>query len=196
MSAGDKWFGAILAILFGGVLFAVFGIPLLRSIGEKVSTFYMPSGNGVRIVPEYSVAEARAAAGKYREAVDEYRKVIVDHPDDIYPHLRIAELAVKHLNDVKLAELELISAMGKAQGEYSAALAAGRLADLYQFGMQDVARALEVIKQLREKIPGTKQARLAEERITVLEGFLKGTTSPPQAPNKIAPRPSRYKMTE
>jgi hypothetical protein len=61
MSAADKWFGVILAILFGGVLFALFGIPLLRSIGEKVSTFYMPSGDGIRIVPEYSVAEARAA---------------------------------------------------------------------------------------------------------------------------------------
>jgi tetratricopeptide (TPR) repeat protein len=156
----------------------------------------MPSGDGLPIVPEYSVAEARAAAGKYQEAVDEYRKLIAEHPDDIYPHLRIAEFAMKHLNDVKLAESELTSAMGKAQGEVSVALAAGRLADLYQFGLQDVARALEVMKQLREKIPDTKQATLAEERITVLEGFLRGTTSPPQTPDKIAPRPSRYKMTD
>jgi len=156
----------------------------------------MPSGDSGRIMPEYSVAEARAAAGKYQEAVDEYRQVIAAHPEDIYPHLRIAEFAMKHLNDMKLAESELVSAMGKARGEVSAALAAGRLADFYQFGLQDVARALEVMKQLREKIPGSKQAKLAEERISVLEGFLQGTASPPQTPDKITPRPSRYKMTE
>jgi len=192
----DKWFVAVLAILFGVVLFAVVGVPLLRAIGGKISTFYMPSGDGLPIVPEYSVAEARAAAGKYQVAVDEYRKVIAAHPDDIYPHLRIAEFATKHLNDLKLAENELTAAMAKARGEVTVALAAGRLADFYQFQLQDMARALAVMKQLREKIPGSKEADSAEERIKVLEGFVRGTSRPPEPPDKIAPRPSRYKMTE
>jgi predicted negative regulator of RcsB-dependent stress response len=160
------------------------------------NSLFMPGDSNFQITPEYSTAEARVKSGKYQEAVDEYRQVIIEYPSDIYPHLRIAELAVKHLNDHALAELELLSALGKAKGEDSTALAAGRLADLYQNTLQDPVRALEVMKQLREKIPGTKQARLAEERITVLEGIVHDGVPLPKAPDKIASRPSRYKMSE
>src|SRR5664279_3670379 len=102
--------------LCGIVAFLIFGFPLLRKIGDKVSGFYMPSDSSFRIMPEYSLAEARVKKGQYQEAVDEYRKVIVEHPDDIHPHLRIADLALNHLNDVKLAELEFTSALAKATG--------------------------------------------------------------------------------
>jgi tetratricopeptide (TPR) repeat protein len=147
-------------------------------------------------MPEYSVAEARAGLGKYQEAIDEYRKVILEYPDDIYPHLRIAEFAAKYLNDLKLAELELLSALGKATGADSTALAAGRLADFYQLTLQDPARALEVMKQLRERIPGTKQAGLAEQRITVLKSIAHDGVPLPKPPDKIANRPSRFKMSD
>jgi hypothetical protein len=196
-----EWAGAtpllaIVGVVYGVILWALFGIPWIRRVGDKFASLYVGNDADIRIVPEYSVAEARAQVGKYQEAVDEYRKVIVEHPDDIYPHLRIAELAVNHLNDVKLAELELLSAIAKAQGNDSTTLAAGRLADFYQVTLHDPARALAVMKQLREKIPGTKQARLAEERITTLEKIVAGTAPLPSAPDKIAPRPSRYKMPE
>jgi len=90
-----------------------------------------------------------------------------------------------------------LSALGKAEGEVSIALAAGRLADFYQHTRQDPARALEVMKQVREKIPGTKRADRVEERIAVLERIVQtGGVPPPKTPDKIASRPSRYKMSE
>jgi len=55
---------------------------------------------------------------------------------------------------------------------------------------------LEVMKQLRERIPGTKQARLAEERIVLLESIAHGGVVLAKTPDKIAHRPSRYKMWE
>jgi tetratricopeptide (TPR) repeat protein len=182
--------------LLGIVAFIIFGLPLLRSIVEKSPSLYEPADDSSRIMPEYSIAEARVNEGKYREAVDEYRKVIAKHPDDIYPHLRIAEVVLDHLNDNNLVEAELLSALGKAKGEVSIALAVGRLADFYQLTLNDPARALEVMKQVREKIPGTKRAKLAEERIAVLEGIIHGGASLPKTPDKIASRPSRYKMSE
>lgn len=197
MAPFDRWIGLVLGIFYGLVVFALFGWPLLQSIGERFgSSLYTPGDDCFRLMPEYSVAEAQLKKGNYKEAVDEYRKVILEYPDDIYPHLRIAELAVKHLNDLKLAELELLSAMGKAKGEDSTALAAGRLADFYQDTLQDPARALEVMKQLRKKIPGTKQAGLAEERIALLEGIADGGVVLPKTPDKIAHRRSRYNMWE
>jgi tetratricopeptide (TPR) repeat protein len=195
MAPMERFFGMIVAIFYSLILFALFGWPLLVSIGERIgNAFYMPSDTNFQITPEYSTAEARVKSGKYPEAVDEYRKVIAEYTEDIYPHLRIAELALKHLNDHGLAELELLSALGKAQGVDSTALAAGRLADLYQNTLQDPARALEVMKQLREKIPGSKQAKLAEERITVLESIAHNGVPLPKSPDKIAHRLSRFKM--
>jgi len=183
--------------IYGLVLFFLFGYPILEKLGFHVSLMFWPDDSQFRIMPEHSVAEARVNQGQYQEAIDEYRKVIARHPDDIYSHLRIADLALKHLNDVKLAELELQSALGKAIGEDTTALAAGRLADLYQHTLHDAGRALEVMKQLREEIPGTKQAKLAEERIALLERLVRGEELPPaNPPSKIAIRPSRYKMPE
>jgi tetratricopeptide (TPR) repeat protein len=199
MGHGDitaAFFVGALVAGYGIVLFFLFGFSFIGKVAERFGNFYEPPDSNFQIIPEYSVAEARVNKGKYQEAVDEYRKVIVAHPDDVYPHLRIADLALKHLNDVKLAELELQSALGKATGEDTTALAAGRLADFYQHTLHDVARALEVMKQLREKIPGTKQAKLAEERIATLERLVGGESLPPATPGKIAPRPSRYKMPE
>ena len=191
----DRWIGVMLAIFYGLVLFALFGWPLLQSIGERVgNSLYMPGDHNFQIIPEYSRAEARVKNGKYEEAIDEYRQVILEYPQDIYPHLRIAELAVKPLNDLKLAELELLSAMGKAKGEDSTALAAGRLADFYQHTLQDPARALAVMKQLRGKIPGTKQSKLAEERVALLESIARGGMVLEKTPGKIAHRRSRYSM--
>jgi tetratricopeptide (TPR) repeat protein len=184
----------IVAIPYGLLLWVLFGIPFIRRVGETAAGLYTGDDTQSLIMPEYGVAEARIGVGKYEEAVDEYRKVIANYPEDIYPHLRIAELAVKHLNDLKLGELELLSALAKAKGEDSTALAAGRLADFYQLTLQEPARALEVMKQLREKIPGTKQARLAEERIALLDGIVHHGVTLATAPDKIANRPSRYKM--
>ena len=193
----SAFFVGALLCLYGIVLFLLFGFSVIERVANQFTNFYMPSDSDIQIHPEYSVAEARVKKGKYPEAIDEYRKVIEQHPDDIYPHLRIADLALQHLNDVKLAELELMSAFAKGTGKDTAALAAGRLADLYQHTLHDAARALAVMKQLREKIPDTKQVKLAEERIAVLERLVRGEELPPASPpGKIAIRPSRYKMPE
>jgi tetratricopeptide (TPR) repeat protein len=197
LSLADGLIGVIVAVPHGLVLFVLLGRPLLECVGERIgNALFVPSDKHFRIMPEYSLAEARVSEGKYQEAIDEYRKVIIAHPEDIYPHLRIAELALKHQNDLKLAELELLSALGKANGQDSTALAAGRLADFYQLALQDPTRALEVMKQLREKIPDTKQALLAEERIVMLESIVHNGVVPPRSPDKIANKPSRYKVSE
>jgi len=190
-------FGTLVLCIFFSLVVCYFVVyPLIRKLGAKTSTLFMPSDEHMRIVPEYSVAEARAKKGEYRDAVDEYRKVIEKYPEDVYPHLRIAELALNHLQDHKLVETELRAAVEKAEGETSIALAAGRLADFYQLTLNDPGRALEVMKRVCEKIPNTKEAYLATERIAALEKIVRTGVLPPKPPDKIAPRPSRYKMPE
>ena len=196
MGFGQGAIVAGLVALAGIVLFFVVGLPLIHRLGGGVSRLFLQNDDSFGVMPEYSLAEACAQKGKYAEAVEEYRQVITQHPDDIYPHLRIADLALTQLNDTNLAEQELLSAFDKASGQDSLALAAGRLADLYQHRLHDVVRALEVMKQLREKIPDSKQAKLAEERIAALERLAKGETLLPVTPEKIPIRPSRYRMPD
>lgn len=173
--------------LYGVLLFGLFGYSLLHNIGTRFGNIIWPEGADSRIVPEYSVAEARAKVGKYQEAIDEYRKVLAEYPNDVYPHVRIADLAVTHLGDIKLGELELLAAFAKAEGEDTVGLVANRLADLYQNNLHDPARAVQVLEQLCAKLPDTNAAARAEERIRILKEFVAGR-EPPKRPTKIAHR--------
>ena len=116
--SGGGW-GFITAGIVAGlgiVAFLIIGFPLLRRIVDSIFSFYTPSDDSSQITPEYSVAEARVNTGKYPEAIEEYRKVIARHPDDMYPHLRIADIALKHLEDARTAELNLQEALAKNCG--------------------------------------------------------------------------------
>jgi tetratricopeptide (TPR) repeat protein len=159
----------IICILAGMAAFLVVGYPLLRRWGTKVGGgLFTPGDENFQIRPEYSLAEARAAVGRYAEAVAEFRKASERFPAEVFPHIRIAELALDRLDDVELAERELWTALAKAEREDAAALAANRLADLYEYRLQQPARAREVLEQLRAKVPGTQAARWAGERLTKL----------------------------
>ena len=187
LDGSGSFAGLVLAILYGGLLFALFGLPLIRRIGEGVTRLYEPSDSSFRIVPEYSVAEARAKEGNYSEAIEEYRKVIAEHPNDIFARVRIADLALTNLGDVKLAERELRKAFKRARGEDSSALVANRLADLYQHNLHNPDRAMWALEQLYKRLPGTKAAARAEERILSLSEFVAGK-EPLKRPTKIAHR--------
>src|SRR5689334_8483368 len=114
---GPAIFLAGLLALLGIVIAIVFGRPLIGMLGDRFGQLFTGSDDSSRIVPEYSVAEARVNQGRYAEAVEQYRLVIAKFPKDTYAHIRIADLALKHLNDPTLAETELKAAFAKARGE-------------------------------------------------------------------------------
>jgi tetratricopeptide (TPR) repeat protein len=189
LDPGTKLIGLLMAVVYGLILFALFGFSMIRRFADRFGMLYEPSDKHFRIMPEYSTAEARVKAGRYAEAVEEYRKVIAQHPGDVYAHIRIAELAVERLNDVKLAELELMSAYAKAASEDATVMAAGRLADLYQNTLRNPAQAIEVLHQLKSRLPGTKHVLGAQQRIDALERAKAGHTVP-SVPTKMAFRPT------
>ena len=178
---------------YGLILFLLFGFPFIRRIGEKVSQLYEPADEDFPIVPQYSVAEARVKEWKHQEAVDEYRKVITEHPADVYAHVRIAGLATEHLHDLKLAETELLAAQAKAVQEDAVALVAHRLADLYQHQLKNPRRGLDVLLSVRGRLTSAKHLRLMEERIEFLRRLVDGHQVP-QNPKNIPLRKSRYRM--
>ena len=196
VSEGDAlsaFFVLALWLLYGFVLFLVFGTSFISKVADRFGNLYMPSDSGFRIVPEYSLAEAHVKKGRYTEAIDEYRKVITEHPADVYAHVRIAELATEHLHDLKLAETELLAAQAKAVQEDAMALTAHRLADLYQHQLNSPQRGLDVLLSVRGRLTSAKRLRLMEERIEFLRQLVEGHQMP-QPPKSIQLRKSRYRM--
>jgi tetratricopeptide (TPR) repeat protein len=168
--------------IIGIMLFLIFGLPLIHKFAEHFSAGLIGSGTGSRIVPQYSTAEARVKAGKYADAIAEFRKVLEKFPDDVLAHVRIADLYVEFLNQPKLAEAELLAARAK---EKDALLVANRLADLYQFKMQQPVRAIAILREFQARWPETREAGSAEERIKILQNLPEGQATH-ETPKKIA----------
>lgn len=183
-SGSDQLIGVILAVLYGFVLFVLFGWSLLGRLGDKFAKIYGGSDKNFRIMPEYSKAEARLQVGKYAEAVAEYRLVVAQFPNDVYAHVQIGQISADHLNDLLTAEAEFQLACTKAVSEDASILAHNRFADLYQFKMQNPTRALAVMEQLRVKFPGSRAATRAEERSAALKQIIDGFV-PAKPPEKI-----------
>ncbi|MEI6084450.1 MAG: hypothetical protein WCS70_09135 [Verrucomicrobiota bacterium] len=174
-----------IAVVVGIVAFLVIGIPAMRKLGGGAGGLFYPAGDGRPVRPEYSVAEARAKDSQFAAAVAEYRKISAQYPDDVYVHIQIAQLAAEHLDDIATAEVELLTACAKAKSPDTLVLAHNRFADLYQFKLQNPARAIEIMEELRTKLPGTPAAQRAEERVAALKVIL-GGTAPAKLPAKIA----------
>lgn len=76
-----------------------------------VSFIYMPSGGSERDKgPAYSRARSFRLKKKYREAIDEYLKVLEDYPDDITGYCQMMEIATGDIQNMEL--LEKIYQMG------------------------------------------------------------------------------------
>lgn len=179
------------AVLYGFVLFVLFGLSAIQTIGERAGGLFLQSDKSFRIVPEYSRAEALAKKGKFAKALDAYRQVLQKFPDDAYAHIRIAELYQQHFHAPALAETELLAALGKPKDDESWTLTAHRLADLYQSELAKPQEAIALLRQIQEKLPGTKSAAFAAARIQVIEQS-RTADQPPPPPEKISLRPSRY----
>ncbi len=100
-SALDRFFQMAVVIFYVLILFGLFGWPLLGSIGERIgNSIFMPSDANFQIAPEYSVAEAQAKKGRYQEAIDEYRKVILESSRrhlSAFAHRRVCREAIERL---------------------------------------------------------------------------------------------------
>ena len=190
----DYGTAAVLVALLAGygfVLFLLFGWPLLHQIGGSAGSLFWPGDDRFRVLPEYSIPEARVKEGRYTEAIAEYRRAMAEHPADVYPHVRISEIALEKLGDAALAEAELQAALARAEKPETIAAVAGRLADLYQNVVRDYGRAAAVLRQLQVRLPDSPEASRATDRIVLLEGLMR--QPPPSAPpSKIQIRPSRH----
>jgi tetratricopeptide (TPR) repeat protein len=155
------------AVFHAACLFLLFGISMIKSVGHRVSQLFWPDESEVRVLPDYSSAEAHFRHQRYEDSIREFRKILEQSPENAYAHVRIADISSEIHHDPKQAEAELLLALTKPLADDGWALAAHRLADLYE-SLGQLDRALEVMGTLQHKLSRSKHGRLAGQRIEVL----------------------------
>ncbi|MDQ7826473.1 MAG: tetratricopeptide repeat protein [Candidatus Eremiobacteraeota bacterium] len=106
----------------------------------------------------------------YREAIDSYRKLLKAHPDDFQIYLEIAEIYAVNLHEHQKAVEEFGKAAEKAGKDPIAISIYNRMADLYFSKLDLPDRAVECLKSIVRKWPGSEASQIASERITGIEG--------------------------
>lgn len=153
----------IVFIMFGIVMMVIWLPSILSRVADLVAGLFWPSDKNFRIRPEYGVAEARAAQGRWEESIAAFRADIVKFPEESFPHIRIAEILVDRFKDRQGAIAELVTALSKAKSEDSYCLVARRLIDLYLTDRADHEKAHDLLRDIQARYPDTKHAKAAAE---------------------------------
>jgi tetratricopeptide (TPR) repeat protein len=169
-------------ILFLIVFFAIMGLGIvvvviavvLPKLGDAFLYVVFGSQTNAIIRPQYSKAEARYKQGKYEESLYEYRKVLAQYPDDVFAHVRIAEVLIEHFQNPSEAVLQLERALPNTREGESRAFLLNRLADVYLEQFRNYDRARSTLQKIMEEMPETKWSLLAEKRIETLHQMESG----------------------
>ena len=157
--------GLILTLLCSLPLAFIWAGPISEGLGAMVgNALWMPSDSSFEVRPQYSIAEARIREGRYAEAIEAFRDYAVQYPEEIIPHMRIADLQIERFGNAEAAIAELKAAIPKAKGADAVSFLNHRLADLYLQHRKDRSAALECLRDIQRHYPKTRQAKTALER--------------------------------
>jgi tetratricopeptide (TPR) repeat protein len=115
------------------------------------------------------MAEARRKQGRHAEAVTEVRRQLARFPDDLQGILLLAEIQALNLKDLPAAEQTLedwLAAKPRDPGHQAIILT--KLADWSLLIGKDVRRARDFLERIRDHLPETEVALLAEQRLAHL----------------------------
>ena len=164
MCLGGNWVTAVVGIFSTVCLARIWGPTIAEKIATATVSFIAPTDWTADPLPRHSIADARAQQGKYAEAIEEFRRVLVEHPHDLYSRLRLVEIYSKYLRDHEraLAEMALTTSLPLPPEKF--ALAANRLADLH-LEAGDTESAKTALRGIIEKLPQSRAAQIAQERL-------------------------------
>ncbi len=158
----------VAVVLVGGLTGVLFVIMVMPSIGDSIGNFFFQPNEPVARDPHAS-AQAALARGDHAGAVEEYRKVLEDTPDDLLSYSEIAKISCDHLADPDSAAQMLEQALEREWSPDDAAFLTARLVDVYWQHQHDGPSARALLLQVIEAMPGTRHAANAEHRLREIE---------------------------
>jgi hypothetical protein len=79
--------------------------PLLaQRLGDLAGGLFFPNRSFDRPQPVFSIAEGKRAQGQPREALAEYERVLLEHPQESRCYISMMDIAARDLRDPALAE--------------------------------------------------------------------------------------------
>jgi tetratricopeptide (TPR) repeat protein len=168
LAAGLGWlFVAVYALMQGSVLSGAAG-----AIGKIT----VPSGSSTPSVAQHSDIETMEVRGEYARAAEAYRGVIAADPTEIVACEKLAQLALRQIQDYDTAvfayrEAEKRSLEPRRQLGY-ALLVAG----IYRDSLKDTGKALVELRRILERYPDAPNAdRLRAEIDELKAAHFEGT---------------------
>lgn len=154
----------VLAVV-SGVFFVTVILP---KVGDAVGTVMYSSGEEIAPV-EGMKAVAKMAAGDYEGAIEEYKNVLQDKPDDVHAISEVAKIYADKLHEPDKAITFMKEQLESREWtEDSAAFLLFRLADV-QTHMEDFEAARVTFEQVIGTFPDTRHSANARHKINELQ---------------------------
>lgn len=155
-------------ILIGGSAAIIVVVMVMPRIGDAVGNFFFQPNETIEKDP-HSSAQAALARGDYASAVEEYRQILENDPNDTLSYSEIAKISCEHLDDAAGAQALLEEALQREWAPNDAAFLSSRLVDVYWKFEHDARSARALLLQIIESMPGTRHAANAEHRLKEIE---------------------------
>jgi len=155
----------MLAGIFG-VIFVAFVLP---AIGDRIGEFfYTPPAQIDQ--DDRQKAMAKVAQGDYEGAIELFKRVVKNEPEDRFPIIEISKIQVEQFNDVDSAVQTLNEANTRGGWrDNDAAFFQFRLAELHNEYKNDKETARNIYQQIIAQYPETRHSANAIHKLNELD---------------------------
>ncbi len=164
---GDKLgaFGSFAVYIFFVAILGALIVPPITDFITQKFTGFLYSAVGIRIDKPYSLPKSYYAKGRYGEAIEEYRKMLEEDPEEVTAQFEIADIYYFKLKNYSQATTEYREVLSKNPDDELWTFTINRLADIYCEHFKEPDWAIRELEKIIRKFPDSKRAMQAKRRI-------------------------------
>jgi tetratricopeptide (TPR) repeat protein len=148
--------------IYSGAMFLAYGLP---AIVQRATTEMYGSGEEVENDPMHD-ARSLVAQGDYAGAIEAYRAVAAEHPDDRFPWIEMSKIQNTNLEDPDAAIATLKEGLEAHEWTVNnAAFFLFRIAGIYEEEKEDMDSTVQLLQQIVELFPETRHSANATHRL-------------------------------
>lgn len=169
MSEGGRVLTIIVMLVvvagYGAIVFVAY---LLPEVINRFTHMFYGSDEQVEVDPMHD-ARALFAQGDFEGAIQAYRDVASEQPENRFPWIEISKIQHDNLENADAAIATLREALESYEWRVNdAAFFMFRLADMYEQDKQDLATATGILQQVVDTFPETRHSANATHRLREL----------------------------
>ncbi len=162
--AGGAIVNLLLVVFWALCLGALLAPDFSSYLADKFFGLIFPKNKG-KVAKEYSRIKALTAQGHYDKAIEEYKKELDNDTMNYNLILEIAQIYHENLKSYNLAVEYYNKALGFITDSNTWVFVKNRLADIYVNNLDSKDKAAVVLNDIITKLPDTKYAQQAGDRI-------------------------------